>query len=79
MNNSSTYDVTYVITNTIDLNGKIIETKENKRMTTLKDIVAQLGITNGYSSNPLYKKLVRIMSSGADIKQAVSVIFGSNK
>jgi hypothetical protein len=79
MNNSSTYDVTYVITSTIDLNGNIIETKENKRMTTLKDIVAQLGIADGYSNHPLYKKLVRAIASGKDIKQAVSVIFGSNQ
>jgi hypothetical protein len=79
MNNSLAYDVTYVITKTYDINGNILETKENKRVTTIKDIVAQLGIADGYSNHPLYKKLVRAIASGKDIKQAVNVIFGSNQ
>lgn len=75
---SSTYDVTYVITNTYNINGKLLNTIENRRVTTLKDIVAQLGIKDGYSTHPWYKKLVRITATGADLKQAIYTIFGGS-
>jgi len=77
--NNSNYNIQYIITKTYNAHGKVLATKEIKRLTSLKSIVEQLGITSNYATHPLYKKLVRVAATGIDITQAITKVFGSDK
>ena len=73
------YTVKQVITVTYDTNKtKSVDSKVEKTLTSVKDILKELGIEfNHHNSAPEYRKVLKLLDKGLDLPSAINRVMES--